>query len=432
VELNSATLEAAQAIALNAALAEVASAMHERGVRPLLIKGPVVASWLYDDPGQRPYSDVDLLVDPERFDAAEVILAGLGFRDVDAGLRPGEGKESEHTWLRAGERAVFVDLHRAIPLVGAPPARAWALLSDDAREHTVAGIRIDTPAPAAHLVILALHAAQHGPRVRHPLADLSRAIARVELATWLETGALAAGLHSAGAMREGLRLVPGGIELADRLALADDAPRSVRLRVRAAPIASVAIEQLIATRGARARLTLLARKLMPSPAFMRLSRPVARRGRSGLALAYLWRALRLMANLPRGSVTWLGVALPAPRRARIPALLRGACWALRAWLCCRVQLRRGGLRAVRLPSSPSDRPGAQSGVHRALAHLPASCLERSLIRQRWHAARGRPLDVVIGVRGPAAKFGAHAWLDGDRPDPEAFHELARWPPPAYP
>ncbi len=44
--------------------------MHKRGIRPLLIKGPAVAAWLYDDPAERWYGDVDLLVDPELFDAA--------------------------------------------------------------------------------------------------------------------------------------------------------------------------------------------------------------------------------------------------------------------------------------------------------------------------------------------------------------------------
>ncbi len=39
-------------------------------------------------------------------------------------------------------------------------------------------------------------------------------------------------------MNEGLKLVAGGRELADRLALADDASRTARLRARSAPITS--------------------------------------------------------------------------------------------------------------------------------------------------------------------------------------------------
>jgi hypothetical protein len=126
-------------------------------------------------------------------------------------------------------------------------------------------------------------------------------------------------------------------------------------------------------------------------------------------------------------VTALGVRR---LRERLPAFLSGGWWAFRAWWRSRAQLRRGGLAAVRLPAPPADRPGAQGGVHRVLGGVRASCLERSLVRQRWHAAHGRPRDVVIGVRGPASGFAAHAWLDGDRADPGEFEELTRWPPPA--
>ncbi len=429
MQVSEATLRAARAIALDAALAEVAGALHEQGIRPLLIKGPAVASWLYDDPGERPYRDLDLLVAPERFDSAEAVLSRLGYRDREAGLRPDEREDHEHTWLRVGERSVLVDLHRRILLIPASPARAWVLLGQGAREMTVAGARIDTPAPGAHLMILALHAAQHGVKEPTPLADLRRAIARVDSAVWIRAGSLATELGAAGAMREGLGLVEAGGELAERLGLPVVAPRSVRLLAQTPPETSLGVERLVATRGVRPRLALVARKLVPSPAFIRSRRPIARRGRAGLALGYLWRLKWLAVRLPRAAAAWMAAALPRESRKRLPAFLQGAWWGLRAWLVCRAQLRRRGLSAVSLPQPACERPGALSGVHRALAHLPSSCLERSLIRQRWHAAQGRPRDVVIGVRGPAAEFGAHAWLDGDPPDPGGFEELRRWPAP---
>ncbi len=40
---------------------------------------------------------------------------------------------------------------------------------------TIAGIAIDTPSLPAHVLILALHAAQHGAKEPQPLEDLSRA-----------------------------------------------------------------------------------------------------------------------------------------------------------------------------------------------------------------------------------------------------------------
>jgi hypothetical protein len=102
---------------------------------------------------------------------------------------------------------------------------------------------------------------------------------------------------------------------------------------------------------------------------------------------------------------------------------------MRAWWRCRTQLRRGGLNAVALPTPPSDRAGARNGVERVLHGVHATCLERSLVRQCWHAAHGRPREVVIGVRGTRANFEAHAWLDGDPESLEEFTELKRWPPP---
>jgi hypothetical protein len=50
----------------------------------------------------------------------------------------------------------------------------------------------------------------------------------------------------------------------------------------------------------RARLRLLWAELLPSPAFMRLWSPLARRGKRGLLCAYLWRPLWLLWHLPAG------------------------------------------------------------------------------------------------------------------------------------
>jgi hypothetical protein len=52
-----------------------------------------------------------------------------------------------------------------------------------------------------------------------------------------------------------------------------------------------------------------------------------------------------------------------------------------------------------------------------------------MVRQRWLAAHGQPLEVAIGVTSPAAGFAAHAWLVGeDDPVAGGFHELTRLQP----
>lgn len=426
------TVKAAYAIALDAALAELATALRMSGIRPLLIKGRAVAQWLYDDPCEREYGDIDLLVDPDVYSAAGATLARLGYVDTSAGLLRDERPASQGTWIREGERRISVDLHHKIFLIPAEPALAWTRLSHEARPLTIAGVQIDAPSPPAHVLILVLHAAQHGAKVTKPLTDVRRAIARLDATVWEMAGRLATELGAAGAMREGLQLVDGGRELADRLTLADDASRLVRLHARTSPELADGLEHLITTRGVRARLVLIARKTIPSPALLRLSHPFARRGCASLALAYLWRPLWLLAKLPPAIAAWSTAALPTRPCVPVAGFLAGAWWAPRAWLRCRTQLRRGGLPAIELPRPPGDRPGAEKGFQQVLDRLPATCLESSLLRQHWLAAHGRPRDLVIGVRGPTAKFGAHAWLNGDRQNFGDFAELKRWPPPTVP
>lgn len=422
-------LETARAIAQDATIAEVVSTMRARGVHPLVIKGPAVARWLYNDPGERPFNDIDLLVDPASYDAAARCLAELGFRDERAGLRTNEQHPNEESaWLRISDREVWVELHHKLALIPVSPDVAWERLSADPQPLTIAGIEIDTPNPAAHLVILALHATHHGVEHAKPLNDLRRAIRRIDASTWHMASTLATELGAAGAVREGLQLVDGGLELADRLGLAGDAPRAARLHARGAPPTAIGIERLVTTSGMRGRLALIASRLGPSPSFMREWLPLARRGRLGLTAAYLWRPFWLASQLPRGLAAWSAAAVPQDRRRRFPGFIAGASWGLRAWWRCRGQLRAGGLQGVALPAPPAERPGTQNGVERALDAVDATCLERALVRQRWHAAHGHLRDVVIGVRGPSVDFHAHAWLDGDPEDCSLFTELTRWPP----
>ena len=79
----------------------------------------------------------------------------------------------------------------------------------------------------------------------------------------------------------------------------------------------------------------------------------------------------------------------------------------------RRQLRAGELEDVSIDGPPELGWTAGWGVDAVLRRTRTSCLERSLVLQRWLAARGEHRDVVIGVRAPSASFRAHAWLDGE-------------------
>src|SRR5580692_3167859 len=68
----------ARNFAVDALAAEVTGAFDGEGIGTLVLKGPVLAKWLY--PGEvRPYVDADLMVAPENRVRAIGVLEQLGF-----------------------------------------------------------------------------------------------------------------------------------------------------------------------------------------------------------------------------------------------------------------------------------------------------------------------------------------------------------------
>ncbi len=116
------------------------------------------------------------------------------------------------------------------------------------------------------------------------------------------------------------------------------------------------------------------------------------------------------------------------RAALDPRALRAAAWTVRAVRSTRRQLIRRSLYEVRVPDPPVLPRRAERGVHAVLRRLDPSCLERSLVLQRWLTAHGERHTVVVGVSAPH-DFKAHAWLDGERlPPGSSYHEIARLQP----
>lgn len=117
--------------------------------------------------------------------------------------------------------------------------------------------------------------------------------------------------------------------------------------------------------------------------------------------------------------------------ARLAAALRGARWALAQRRAVHALLKDDGLNATVAPP-PTTQRGSLFGARVALWLRHATCLERSLIIQRWFAARGTGLDVIVGVRNPTAQKGAmaHAWVEHFDPDfAPTFLEIRRIDPP---
>jgi hypothetical protein len=285
---------------LDAAAAEVTGALSEGGVRSVLIKGPSVARWVYEEDEFRSYSDIDLLVAPADVRRAVRTLRGRGFDRVHS--------DAHAELLRRPRDQVTVDLHRLLVGIQARPEDAWGVLADQTERLALGGGAIEVLVERARALHLVLHAAQHGARDEKPLDDLATALRRLPDSVWADAANLAAGLRAEAAFETGLRLLPEGVVVANRLELPRERSVEAALRAETPPPTALGVYRFVTTPGLRAKAGLLSGELFPSAAFMRAWAPIARRGHLGLAAAYVWRPLWLLLRL--------GPALRAWQRAR--------------------------------------------------------------------------------------------------------------------
>jgi hypothetical protein len=101
-------------------------------------------------------------------------------------------------------------------------------------------------------------------------------------------------------------------------------------------------------------------------------------------------------------------------RAGFPTL-RAVGWSLLALRRLRREIVASGLE-VQVYPPPTLPSSATRGVEPALRLARATCLERSLIVQRWLLSQGRRHDVLVGVAGGSKSMEAHAWVDSYDPD----------------
>jgi len=108
--------------------------------------------------------------------------------------------------------------------------------------------------------------------------------------------------------------------------------------------------------------------------------------------------------------------------------VRSMWWAAHALAGVRRSLRHSALPEVTVASPPVLPAEALRGVRFVLRRRGATCLQRALVLQAWHAAQGSPREIVIGVAGRSDAFSAHAWLEGDSGEQSrGFDELIRLP-----
>jgi hypothetical protein len=291
--------------------AEVVEALREAGVRPILLKGPALARWLYDESHPRPYRDTDLLVAPDHSANAEQTLTRLGFRLVHDVPRGRRSAVRSH-WERSTD-AAKVDLLLSLPGVRVDPGALWSVLAGETETMLVGGLAVDVlnqPARALHVVLTAHRFLFLYERT---LEDLARALARLDAEDWHAAASLAARLQATPTFATGLRLVPPGEAIAARMGLPDDGWLELAVRMSDAPPPAIGFLQLLRTRGLRAKTAFFADRVVPPPEYMREAFSLARRGRTGLLLAYLWRPFYLARHAPASVRAWRS-AVKAPDR----------------------------------------------------------------------------------------------------------------------
>ncbi len=440
--------ETARCLALDVTAAATHGVLREAGIANVLLKGPGVARLLYaDQPGLRPYTDVDLLVAPSAFERAQQVLAGRGYRSAVEGFRDDDFVWHERPWRAPGPGELTIDLHRGFAGVG-DAATFWGIVSSSAQRLDLAGTPVPVPGEACAVLLIALHAAAPA-RASKPLTDLLRALEVLPEDAWQAAAELAGRCDALTAFATGLHLVPAGAALAERLHLTTSGAALEWLRARHGASTAYSLAWAVAQPSIPAGARHLVLRLVPSPAAMRAFEPLARKGRAGLVAAYFVRLGRHGSGLPLGvyqvcrAVVQTRSAERRSSRQRPAAglwraLLRGdlaglgtAGWSLFAVGQVRRQLRTARLDEVEI-ARPPRRAGNRAGaaVPAGLRLAGATCLEHSLVRQRWHASRGDSRVLVIGVSAPAHGFTAHAWLEGD-PDGNQQHlgEIARLPVP---
>jgi hypothetical protein len=293
-------LATAQNLSVDLVTAEVVGALRARDVRSILLKGPTLSDLLYRDGGLRTYVDVDLLIAERDASRTSDVLLALGFA---YGFESRDGPSPDRVlWMRPPDE---VDIHHTIQGVEADSERVWSVLSGMTELQEVGGLEVECLSEPARALHVALHATQHGRAWDLPMEDLRRAIEILPFETWDAAAVVAKELEATAAFATGLRLHPAGRLVAERLGLSARETVGTLLRSQSAPHLTLGFEKLYSLPGPWAKARFIARKLFPPRANMRFMMPLARRGRLGLATAYLVRLGWLVRHANRGFRVWM-------------------------------------------------------------------------------------------------------------------------------
>jgi Uncharacterised nucleotidyltransferase len=286
---------AARRLAIDAATVEMVTALRREGIRSLLLKGAAIAARLYDELGERPYGDFDLLVPPDRYADAAAVARRLGYRPELEGAAAQERGFHADTWTRPH---ASLDLHHRLFWFRGDTDALWDALASDSHRLTLAGTEVEVLSDPALALVIVAHRVHHGP-ADQVVRDLELALARFDRSIWEDARELARRLGMLQVLGVGLTQTPAGRTLASELKLPTEADLVMRMSLTRGKTDVIGgLLRLRAAGSTTAAARMVLREFIPTPTFMRHTWPFARRGPLALLLTYLYRPFKLAYHLP--------------------------------------------------------------------------------------------------------------------------------------
>jgi len=288
--------------------AEVVSALRARGIRAVLLKGPVIARWLYGAfPADRVYCDCDLLVGPDDIVSARALLTELGFSAQEHPLIEVD-EHHARIFLRASDGA-NVDLHRTLHgMEHLAPRRVWAMVGCHLSQIDVGGAAVDVPDAVLRTLNVALHPGPADGPASQAWHDLELALEQVEDTTWQAAVDLARELGIEHELAARLRRLAAGAQLADRLMITTRGSEYYNLVGAVAAgrtSASVYSISLLRSQPTRtAAVTYALAKVFPPTEQLRHQHALARRGAAGVLIARGLRIILIGGRLPAALIAY--------------------------------------------------------------------------------------------------------------------------------
>jgi hypothetical protein len=190
---------------------------NEKKIPIAVLKGPVLSQMAYGELTLRSAGDIDLLIEPQDFGRARVLLEWLGYemtpRLTSAQLASHLNHHCEIQFVR-DDWFTVVDLHWGL----APKSFVFNVETDEVMSRlqtvAVAGAQIQTLATEDLILYLSMHGAKHLWRALEWISSLGELIRAAESIDWDVVVARALQSHATRLLGLGLRLVESVSELA--------------------------------------------------------------------------------------------------------------------------------------------------------------------------------------------------------------------------